>query len=346
MDASDKKEVIDLSGEELQSSTSTDIAVQESTSGGLGKVPSHLVDAAKADAEGALSQSTRRAYASDWHIFVAWCNEVELAPLPTEPQTVALFCEHLADQGRAAATIQRALITISRAHRLKGCESPISDALVRAVLKGLRNRLGVAQHQAQPLLPEHLRRGMFSKPPVVLRDFRDRAVIADGLAGGFRRSEIASLNVEDLEFNKRGVTITVRRGKTDQAGVGYRKGIPHGQFVETCPIRALRNWLEQANITTGPVFREITVNGTLTERRMSSQAINRTVKKAAKLAQLDPDRYSGHSLRAGFVTAAQQAGKRIDRIMDMTGHKSEKMMRKYTREADLYDNNAAEGIGL
>ena len=175
---------------------------------------------------------------------------------------------------------------------------------------------------------------------------RNRSVLTLGLAGGFRRSELIGLDVDDLEFVDEGVIVTVRCSKTDQEGRGHRKGIPHGQHDLTCPVKALLAWLDAAEISAGPVYRTIDIRDHVHERRASDQIVNRAVKAVAKFAGLDVSLYSAHSLRAGLVTAASRVGKRTDRIMDQTGHRSERMVREYVREGELFTDNAADGIGL
>ena len=308
-------------------------------------VPAHLVESVRANVEAARSDATRRAYDGDCNRFSAWCQEQELASMPASAATMAAYVSHLADQGKKVSTIQRAVVAISQAHKLAGHESPTTDGKFREVLKGIRNRIGVARRQARPVLVEDLRR-MLVVIPNDLRGTRNRAMLNLGLAGAFRRSELVSVDFGDLEFVTEGVIVTLRRSKTDQVGAGHRKGIPHGEFVETCPVRNLRAWLEMAGITGGPVFRVITIAGVMTERRASPQAVNRAVKSAVKLVGLDPDKYSAHSLRAGLVTEASRRDKRIDRIMDMTGHRSEMIVREYVREGELFRDNAAGGIGL
>ena len=68
------------------------------------------------------------------------------------------------------------------------------------------------------------------------------------------------------------------------------------------------------------------------------------VKRLAGKAGLDAARFGGHSLRAGFVTAAADRGAPIDRIMDHTEHQSAAMVRIYTRRADAFSRHAGEGL--
>jgi site-specific recombinase XerC len=83
---------------------------------------------------------------------------------------------------------------------------------------------------------------------------RDRALLLLGFAGGFRRSELVSLDHADLEFSPRGLVVTLRRAKNDQEGEGRRIGIPFGSSETTCPVRAVQAWLETARIGDGAVL--------------------------------------------------------------------------------------------
>jgi integrase len=57
---------------------------------------------------------------------------------------------------------------------------------------------------------------------------RDRALLALGFAGAFRRSELVALEVIDLAETPDGLRITIRRSKTDQEGQGAEIAIPRG----------------------------------------------------------------------------------------------------------------------
>src|SRR5215472_19289724 len=116
----------------------------------------------------------------------------------------------------------------------------------------------------------------------------------------FRRSELVALGVADLAFSRDGLTITLRRSKTDQEGAGRKIGIPYGSNPDTCPVRILQAWLEHSGIGSGPVFRSINRHGKLLAGALSPADVARVVKKLAQRAGLDPARYAGHSLRAAL----------------------------------------------
>ena len=68
------------------------------------------------------------------------------------------------------------------------------------------------------------------------------------------------------------------------------------------------------------------------------------IKKYSNLAGFDSNKYAGHSLRSGFATSAAEAGAEERSIMNMTGHKSTEMVRRYIKEANLFKNNALNKI--
>jgi integrase len=301
-----------------------------------------LVASARAYAAKAKAEATRRAYRAAWAGFVAWCEERGFAALPAEPGTIALYLSHLADSGRRLATIQKALAALVEAQRAAGFPSPRDDARVRVVMKGIRRTLGVAPRQKDPVSPSELR-AMVRSRPETLQGFRDRALLLVGFAGAFRRTELVALDVGDVAFGEDGLTVTLRRSKTDQEGVGRKVGIPFGSTPECCPVRTLRRWLEAAGLEEGPLFRPVK-GSTLAVARLSDQAVARLVKRAAEAVRLNPSRLSGHSLRAGLATAAAKAGKSERSIMAQTGHRSAQMVRRYIRDGGLFQGNAAAGL--
>ncbi|HEX9654604.1 MAG TPA: site-specific integrase, partial [bacterium] len=147
---------------------------------------------------------------------------------------------------------------------------------------------GSAPNHKKPFLMDEIKK-MVEEFPSTLIGQRDRALLLVGFAGAFRRSELVALNLEDIDFNKGGLIVTMRRSKTDQKGEGYKKGIPYGSNVSTCPVRALQNWLEQSKINSGALFRSINKSGVLQESRLSDRDVARILKRAAYRAGLNPD---------------------------------------------------------
>ena len=289
------------------------------------------------------SDNTLRAYRSDWRQFVGWCNRRRLASLPAAEATV---CRYLAEQAEEnkVATLARRVASISQAHQAAGLPSPTQSLSVRATLKGIRRKKTSLTTEKAPVLVADLRK-MVDTLGDSLMGKRDRALLLVGFAGAFRRSELVSLDVSDVTFDTNGLTIRLRRSKTDQEGEGRKVGLPYGSNLATCPVRALQEWLHVAAITSGALFVGINRHGT-PQGRLSACAVALIVKKVVAAAGLNPDLYAGHSLRAGLATSAAMAGVSERSIMAQTGHKSVMMVRRYIRDGSLFRENAAAGIGL
>jgi integrase len=290
------------------------------------------------------SESALRGYQSDWRHFCAWCEAQRQSPLPAASETVASYIAGCAGYLKVGS-IQRRLNAIAEAHKAMGLESPTHNAIVANTMKGIRRTLGTVATQKAPTLTDDIR-AMVDATDAGIIGVRDRALILLGFAGAFRRSELVGLDVEDCAFGKDGLTVTLRRSKTDQQGAGRKIGIPYGSNPETCPVRVLQDWIEQGSIASGPLFRSINRHGQVQPGRLSGLDVARIVKKLAERAKLDAAKYAGHSLRAGHATAAAIAGASERSIMNQTGHRSVQMVRRYIRDGSLFRENSAGKLGL
>jgi site-specific recombinase XerD len=290
------------------------------------------------------AENTLRGYGSDWRDFCGWCEFRALQPLPATPDAVAAYIADCAGRLKAGS-IQRRLNAITEAHRAAGLESPTHAGIVRNTMKGIRRTLGTAPEEKAPALTENIR-AMVDATDTGIIGARDRALVLLGFAGAFRRSELVGLDVEDCTFGKDGLTVTLRRSKTDQAGASRKIGIPYGSNPETCPVRTIQSWLELAGVTAGPLFRSINRHGHVQPDRLSGGDVARVVKKLALRAGLDAGTYAGHSLRAGHATSAAIAGASERSIMNQTGHRSVQMVRRYIRDGSLFRENSAGKLGL
>jgi len=304
-----------------------------------------LLERARALATASRADATLAAYESDWKHFVAWAAARNLIALPGGPVTVAMYAAELAETYKPS-TITRRMAAISVAHQHAGHQSPTHDASVRSVLAGIRRTSGTATTQVAPATIGDIRR-MVARLGDTPIDVRDRALLLLGYAGAFRRSELVALDVDDLNDNADGLVVTVRNSKRDQEGRGDTKAIPFGTDRETCPVRAVKAWLQHASITEGPVFRSVDRHGNVHDARLSGRAVAIVIKRTAERAGLDPESYSGHSLRAGFVTTAAANGATERAISRQTGHApNSAVLRTYIRHASAFTDNAATSVGL
>lgn len=312
-------------------------------------------------AKNSRSKNTIKSYGSDWKDFSLWCQARGLSILPADPCTVACYLADRASQSYIdssknhrsplkTSTLARRLSAISQAHKVAGVDFNRKHPLIQETWKGIKNTHGTTQNGKEPILIEDLRRMIDAIQVEIegksrLIGFRDKALLLLGFAGAFRRSELVSLQLCDLKLVRDGYIVKLKRSKTDQQGEGRYIAIPYGSNPSTCPVRALRDWIDVGCLLEGPLFMPINRHGQKSMKTMSSHAVAIIVKKYAPTKEVAIG-LSGHSLRSGFATTAAMAGVQEYAIMKQTGHKRSDTLRKYIRSRDLWRDNPASKIGL
>lgn len=311
-------------------------------------LPAEAVEIVRAYQRASKADATVRAYSSDWREFQGWCARAGFPSAPASPEAVAAFLVAEAEAGRSASTIGRRCAAISYAHKLAKQQDPTADEEVRAAMKGIRRRIGVAPKRKAAATAEIVA-AMLMRMPDTMTGKRDRALLALGFAGAFRRSELVALDVADLSEHADGLRVRVRRSKTDQEGQGIEKAIPHGRFIR--PVALLREWLDAAGITEGPLFRPVSRSGRVRAvanlakpPRLTTQAVSDIIKRHLEAAGLDPALFGAHSLRAGFITTAAERGADLARIMDVSGHRDPRTVVGYIRRANAFKDHAGGGF--
>lgn len=329
-------------------------------------VPAHLrdlTDRARGYVEAASSANTRRAYASDWKHFAAWCRRQNLSPLPPDPQVVGLYITACASGGATSnkkpssvSTIERRLSSLSWNYAQRGQPLDRKDRAISTVMAGIRNTHAAPPRQKEALLPEDLIAMLETLDRGSLRGLRDRAMLLIGFAGGLRRSEITGLDLgrdqtEDgrgwIEMLDKGLLVTLR-GKT-----GWREvEIGCGSSDATCPVSATETWIKFAKLAKGPLFRRVKGKGKdVGPERLNDQEVARLVKKSALAAGVRGDlsederagKFSGHSLRAGLASSAEVDERYVQKQL---GHTSAEMTRRYQRRRDRFRINLTKAAGL
>ncbi len=304
--------------------------------------------------------NTKRAYEGDWKRFEGWCALWGHRALPASPQVVILYVTYLADPERPGgsqkpATIERAMAALSHYHKVRGYVTPRQSVHVQTHIRKVKNALKMAPEQAPPLLVRHLEKIIARMPATDPVAMRDKALLLVGWAGALRRSEIAALDRKHAVFTPEGIVLTISSSKTDQEGHGETIPIEPGLNSDLCPVSALRAWLGtratggEADPTqiSDPLFPR-TYFGGLTAARIPDWEINEVVKAWTRKAGVSPDQpgveFSGHSLRAGFITEAARAGRAEWQIMSHSRHKSYESFRGYIRRANLFQDNPGRGL--
>ena len=314
-----------------------------------------LYTSAQAYAEQSKSPQTKRAYQSDWSDFATWCQSHNFHPLPASPKCIALYLTERSETLKISS-LRRRLTAISQVHKMRELEFNAAHVAIRSVWSGIRRAKGTAAEGKSPVRVDDLRLIIFTRPHT-LRGIRDIALISLGFSGAFRRSELVSLNYGDLDFVSEGLKINLRRSKTDQEGAGMLKSVPYGQNPKTCCVRSVQRWLQASGIKSGPIFRPINRHGQIRPRRLTGHSVAILLKEAlaeSLRSQGIPEAqikekvasFSGHSLRAGYVTSAAAEGAEEHIIMRQTGHKRVDTLRRYIREGDAFKDHPLAKMGL
>jgi integrase len=277
--------------------------------------------------------NTQTAYRKAKKDFEEFCADRGLTAFPGTPATVMAYLECLAG-GNDPTTIAVKVAGICYWHRLNSQPDPTQSELVRAMLAGIRRDADYVPDKKSPVLLDDLR-VLVATLSTDLAGERNRALLLVGWAGAFRRSELSALTVADVRLEPGRVTLRLRRSKTDQTGKGRNKVIPALADPNVCPVVALNRWLDASAITAGPLFRQIDRWGKLRPRGLSGHAVAEVIKRAAGDAGFDPARFSGHSLRSGYITQAERADVPEWKIQQVTGHKSTQTLRGYIQDAGM-----------
>ena len=294
------------------------------------------------------ANNTLRAYKSDFKDFGLFCAKHGFSSMPTEPKVVSLYLTHLSAKSKVS-TIRRRLVSIGVVHKLKGHYLDTKHPIIIENLMGIKRKKGSNQIAKKPILINHLKAiiNVIDEQKIEkIKKLRNRTLILIGFGGGFRRTELISINHEDLDFVDEGLKITLTRSKTDQFGEGLVKGLPYFINEKYCPVTSLKNWINLSKIKTGPIFRRFAKGSILTKNRLTDQSVVLIIKNCLKLAGIENKNFSGHSLRSGFATVAAESGADERSIMAMTGHKTTQMVRRYIREANIFKNNALSKIKI
>lgn len=293
----------------------------------------------------AQSENTRVAYQKGWQYFVSWCQRMDLEPLEAKSDDIVKFLVAMVSQQRPCGGRPLSLNTLKlfrsalndRWHRM-GQISPAADRSVNEALQGLKRLVGSEPRRVKAIR-EYQLLTMLNLCGDTLHGLRDAAILSLGFAAALRRSELCTLRTEDFQHKSaEQMIVTVRRSKTDLHGLGQNVAVIEGKSIR--PIMHLERWLQASGICEGFVFQTLLRGGVASGRSLDSGDVARVVKRYIQKIGLEPSEYSGHSLRAGFVTSAAVHNARIDKIMEITRHRNAETLLMYIRDEQSFVDHA------
>ena len=186
-------------------------------------------------------------------------------------------------------------------------------------------------------------------PPDVLRD---KAMILIGFAGAFRRPDLVGFRWSDVTVKDSGLVLRLRRSKTDRTGYGVDVGIPRGQSSTTDPVAALLAWrgrMEQQlgtdYLEDGACFTVVGRAGRIGMEPVTTTAVSVMIRARMEQAGIE-GRWSGRSLRRGFISTAADLGLRLEDIAKGSRHQTMESLMRYIATDDPFRNNPGSQMGL
>ena len=299
----------------------------------------------------AKADNTRAAYRSAVRAWCGWCARHGLTPLPGAPAEVAAFLADERDRGLAANTLDLRRAAIRFLHRAAGLPSPTEHAEVGETLAGIRRDAANPVKKRAATLA--VLRDILAAMPDDLRGSRDRALLLVGFAGALRRSELAGIQLGDLERTDAGWQLTLPRSKGAQTSAALVP-LPYGK-TELCPVRALTRWLAASGITEGAVFRRLWLPPSraahaspalpvLGVETLTPRSIGRIVQIRAAAAGFVGHEFGGHSLKRGALSTGMAQGAHAAQLKRLGRHKSFDVLGEYLEFGNLFDNHPLGGV--
>lgn len=298
----------------------------------MSKIDAYVIEAQRL-AHSARAGNTERAYRGDVAAYDYWCAFQGVSAYPPTVENVTAYLAWMASKASCRpATVRRRLCGLKAVwDGLYGHGHAARDPEVARVVEGIRRTYIYQRQQAVALTRDQVRQMAEACDVTTLRGARDRALLLVMVAGGLRRSEAVGLRVEDVQFDRGGMRMYLRRTKTDQRGEGRWVGVRPGRSWKTCATRSVQQWLKISKIQSGWLWRSFTRGGHLTLRPPHINSISDILRGIAQRAGVPIEGISSHSARATLITSLLDRGESETAISRVTGHRDLGMIGRYDR---------------
>ncbi|STQ76144.1 tyrosine-type recombinase/integrase [Grimontia hollisae] len=264
---------------------------------------------------GLYSRNSLLSFQNDWQVFVEYCREMKVSPLPAAVTAVRRFVEKQAIS-RKASSIKRYVITVSMMHRLHSLKDPTRHREVRFTLNRLYQDKADEATQANAFHYTHLltlqEKLGASKS---LKDIRDLLIWTLCFECMLKRSELAVISVNDVSLT----------GETGTLNIAE-----HTLELSQEATGLIEQWLTLTGITDGPLLRRINKHQQLGDAPMDHSSIYRVFRRAASELGVEGSlTFSGQSPRVGATQDLSASGLSIKEIQQQGRWKSPAMPAQY-----------------
>ena len=294
---------------------------------------------------GRYSPAAVRSYKSIFGYFERWCQSRGLNPLPTGLDVLSLYLCELAP-GYKLNTLKNVVSAVTFVNRMAGFD--IDRKYLGPILRGIARVHGAEMAKAVPLEIDELRE-LVAHFPRSRRGLRDKAICLVAFAAALRAQEIVRLDYRTPAGDALGRVLLDRRGATIEMHLPatavalpskVTKYVARG--LDPCPVQAVEDWVFDAGIKSGPLFRAIDKGGNVGEGRLLRNGLGIIIKRAIKEAAVNAGRSeadaarlastcSPKSLRVGFIKSALEVGVSHERLALHMGWTTTQMVEAYKR---------------
>ncbi|CZF82086.1 Tyrosine recombinase XerC [Grimontia celer] len=273
--------------------------------------------------QGLYSKNSLLSFQNDWQVFVDYCREVNVSPLPAAVTAVRRFVEAKATT-RKASSIKRYIITVSMMHRIHSQSDPTRHREVRFTLNKLYQEKADEAGQANAFHYHHLQ-SLHTKLCTSdrLKDIRDLLIWTLCFECMLKRSELATIQFEDLAQMEDSFTLHIADNVMELSSEA-------SALVE--------QWFEMTAMSEGPLLRRINKHQQLGEAPMDHSSIYRVFRRAAEeLGVQGTLTFSGQSPRVGASQDLSDSGLTIKEIQQQGRWKSPAMPAQYVGNKQARD---------
>lgn len=269
----------------------------------------------------ALAPITRHNYKRNWEYYCGWCLTKGLKPLPARPETLLAFFTFLFKNEYAWSTIKYFKTVIRHEHRAAEIKDNLDNKKVVTRLNGIHSKLSVNDSGIKALRLQPIKE-ICRKIPSALQGTLAKAIILTSYFAVLSAQSLINLDFADLKFTASGLIVT--------KGEQLPARIPYGMDANNCPVLALKEWLLKSGITSGPIFRPVTEDGAVIERRLDHQTIGKIIKDLVTVIGLNPKNFAIGSLKKGIVLYLHYSGAPPEWIKLVTGDKTNRAIERQT----------------
>jgi integrase/recombinase XerD len=261
------------------------------------------------------SDDSRRAYEGDWTRFALWLGLEDVDVRDARPKHVQRYLAHLRNEGKAKATIGRALSVIREVYAAFVRDEIIETNPAREVKKPK-----MSANPSTPHLNEEQMRAMLAVPAATWMERRDRLCIGLLFGLGWRRREVACLTIEDF---RAGTVTGILKGQKE-----------HTVGVPLWLLEMIEEWSEYAEINSGPLLPRTKNKPTA----IGPSTVYKIVARIGALARVPEELTTPHALRRTNITLGGERGVSLKARQLAVGHSSQATTERYDRARDASKN--------